>query len=231
MNLRSPEALISTEGIRNRNPDPKRMSFGEPNAMKTEPTGNTSAVAEVVGAERPNGSAFEAVYEAHAPAIYRYVFFRTGRDPTIASELTAEVFTAFLGCDPLNREAALVLHGIARRKVSDHFRRMQRKPEVRFTDLKPEDRRQLEAFGEGSPDGFSNQALPDAACAALGNVFTNLPSETQELLLDKYVRNRSVRMMAQQRGMSEAAVMSALARARKQLREKVGRELSKGERR
>lgn len=162
---------------------------------------------------------FEALYEAHAAAMHRYCYFRCGLDRAAAGELTGEVFLAlWQGPCPPKQEEAPFLYGIARRKLADFHRARGRAREVRFSDLDTSERAGFEALLRGDEPQQSEAPLSERLKQVLGAALTRLDANTQTLLLDKYVRRRAVKDLAAEHGKSEAAVMSALARARRALR-------------
>ncbi|MCK6473269.1 MAG: RNA polymerase sigma factor [Planctomycetes bacterium] len=163
---------------------------------------------------------FEALYEAHVAAMHRYCYFRCGLDRAAAGELTGEIFLAlWQGPCPPKQEEAPFLYGIARRKLADFHRARGRAREVRFSDLDSNERERFEALLRDDEPSGSEAPLSECLKQVLGEVLTSLDANTQTLLLDKYVRRRSVKDLAAVHGKSEAAVMSALARARRALRE------------
>src|SRR5436190_2886514 len=73
--------------------------------------------------------AFEAWYRRTLPRIYSYLLSRCGGDPTLAEELAQQTFIAAI--DRRSRfdgrsDAVTWLCGIARHKLADHFRSVER---------------------------------------------------------------------------------------------------------
>jgi RNA polymerase sigma factor (sigma-70 family) len=170
-------------------------------------------------------ASFERLYNAHAAAIYRFVFYRTGMDRAVAAEITGDVFLAAwsqppVGSPPDYAEAAPLLFGIAKRKLVDFYRIKTRSREVRFSDLNQSERRWLEGMlseqeGEVSLAG----ELSQEARQLVGEILSALEPHIQEMLVDKYVRRLSIRQLMEKTGKSEDAVTSLLARARVKFRE------------
>jgi RNA polymerase sigma-70 factor (ECF subfamily) len=160
--------------------------------------------------------AFERFYRAHAPAVYRYIYFRTGMDKTIAGEVTGDVFLALWGrARPATGEEIPVLYGIARRKIADYFRTRERSREIRFTDLQRAEREWIAGLlSDREEDTNPPGALSTDARRLIGEVLSGLEAAAQELLINKYIHRKAVRELAVESGKSEAAVTSALARAR-----------------
>ena len=78
----------------------------------------------------PAGSALLALYDEALPAVYGYVIRRAG-DKNVAEDVTSETFLAAMdrarGDDPVEPTIAWLI-GIARHKLADHWRKMQRTP-------------------------------------------------------------------------------------------------------
>lgn len=165
---------------------------------------------------------FDAFYRSYAAVVYRHVYFRVGLDDAASADITGEVFlAAWSQTRPAEEEALQLLYGIARRKVADFYRSKLRRREVRFSDLDEADRTFLHGLlAQAAPSGTQDSPrLSAAAREMLGQALTALESETQDLLLDKYVRGNSIQHMAERLGKSETATMSLLARARQKLRD------------
>jgi RNA polymerase sigma factor (sigma-70 family) len=176
-------------------------------------------------------ASFERFYNAHAAAIYRFIFYRTGMDRAIAAELTGDVFLAAWSQPPVgaNESAATriadqqfpaVLFGIAKRKIVDHYRTQRRAKEIRFSDLSQAEQSWLngmlsDSAGDKAPEGEISQD----ARQLVGEILSALDPQTQELLVEKYIRRTSVRQLAEKLEKSEDAVTSMLARARVKFRE------------
>ena len=74
--------------------------------------------------------AFGALYDRYIQRVYRYCYYRTNNAPD-AEDLTAQIFLAALEALPRYRQDgpfAAWLFSIARRKVTDHYRRAPHVP-------------------------------------------------------------------------------------------------------
>jgi RNA polymerase sigma factor (sigma-70 family) len=164
---------------------------------------------------------FELFYDQHAPAVYRYVYFRTGMDAGIAAELVAEIFLALWMQDrPGEGEEAPLLYGIVRRKLADFFRTRERQREIRFADLGAAEREWVAGLLSDHDDASQPpHALSEPARRLMGEVLSSLETQAQELLVGKYFRYLSLRELAKLHGKTESAISSALARARQTLRD------------
>lgn len=83
--------------------------------------------AELLNAAVRDRAAFAAFYDLHAVAVYRWFACRTGREGTVAAELTAETFAEALRSLPRLRgtragSGTAWLFGIARNLAREHHR-------------------------------------------------------------------------------------------------------------
>ena len=165
--------------------------------------------------------AFDEFYRAHASAVYRYIYFRTGMDDVISSELVADVFLAMWAQPrPHDGEEVPLLYGVARRKIADHYRSRKRQLEMRFSELDKREREWIAGMLSDREDQAERPgALSPEARRLIGEVLSALEASAQELLIGKYIHGYSVRDLAEKAGKSETAVNSALARARQALRQ------------
>jgi RNA polymerase sigma-70 factor, ECF subfamily len=155
--------------------------------------------------------AFRDWYERSLPYVYGYVFDRCGGS-SVAEELTQDTFVeavrhqaGFDGrADPLTWVC-----GIARHKLADHFRRLER-----------EERRQARLVvrhDEGQPDGDAFELTADSA-DAVRHALRSLPAMQGAALVLRYLDELSVREIAGLLGRSESAVESLLSRGREAFR-------------
>jgi len=151
--------------------------------------------------------AFEAWYERTFPRLYAYLFSRCGRDATLAEELSQQTFIAAI--DQRSRydgrsDVVTWLCGIARHKLADHFRALER-AERRQMRLQV---RQLELdqapFAAPAPDDRS----------ALADALRSLPAAQRAVLAFVVLDDMPVSEAARLMGKSVAATHSLLHRAR-----------------
>lgn len=159
-------------------------------------------------------AAFRAWYERLLPRVYGYVYSRCGRDHDLAEDLVQVTFVeairgraAFDG----RSEPFTWLCGIARHKLADHYRRLDRE----------------EARGERLAAQSEQIDLPDEAAAvderdAIGRALNGLPALQRAVLVFTALDGLSVREAAALIGRSESATESLLHRARVAFREAYG---------
>lgn len=151
---------------------------------------------------------FESVYQEHAAAIYRYLYWQT-RDASLASDLTADVFErAWRARHTWTYGAARPwLYRIARNRLVDYWRKHK---EVSLEDsLLPDTA--LPALGERLDQEF----LADE----LGSALDRLPEDMKSVVVLRFIEELPVRSVAETLGMTEANVRVVQFRALRKLRE------------
>jgi RNA polymerase sigma-70 factor (ECF subfamily) len=151
-------------------------------------------------------AAFRAWYEAALPRVHRYLYHRCGRDRSLAEELTQETFVEairskrrFAGRDdPLSW-----VIGIARHRLADHFRRLERQE------------RRVIALATHSDMVSTVPMDPDDE---LASALAALPAMQRAAVVLRYLDDLPVRDVARLLGRSEKAVESLLSRGREALR-------------
>ena len=159
--------------------------------------------------------AFAELYDTHVDSVYRYLLYRV-REPSDAEDLCSEVFTrAFANIHRYRWQGKSFLawlYTIARNAVTD--RRRRERPTVEIDT----------AFGlaEDGPTAHE-RAVHGEAVDALRGAVHHLTTEQQEVLVLRFVENRSSREVAKILGKNEGAIRAlqfrALGRLRKLMRE------------
>lgn len=159
--------------------------------------------------------AFGELYDTHVDSVYRYLLYRV-REPADAEDLCSEVFTrAFANIHRYRWQGKSFLawlYTIARNAVTD--RRRRDRPTVEIDN----------AYGL-SDDGPTahDRAIHGEAVDALRGAVRHLTTEQQEVLVLRFVENRSSREVAKMLGKNEGAIRAlqfrALGRLRKLMRE------------
>jgi RNA polymerase sigma-70 factor, ECF subfamily len=151
-------------------------------------------------------TAFREWYDAALPAVFRYLYHRCGRDRELAEELTQQTFVAavrghstFAGGD-----AVAWLVGIARHRLVDHFRAIERR-----------ERGLRRLWFERPPVTWIGEPEVDDA---LMSAVVDLPAAQRAAVVLRYLDDLPVRDIARLLGRSEGAVESLLSRGRDALR-------------
>jgi RNA polymerase sigma-70 factor, ECF subfamily len=151
--------------------------------------------------------AFEAWYRRTLPRVYSYVLSRCGSDAALAEELTQQTFIAAV--DRRSRfdgrsDTVTWLCGIARHKLADHFRSLER-----------EERRQMRLQVREIQLGEGNTSLPDLEDrAAIADAIGSLPAAQRAVLVFVVLDDLPVAEAARLMGRSPGATQSLLHRAR-----------------
>ncbi len=153
--------------------------------------------------------AFEAWYERTLPRVYAYLFSRCGRDTTLAEELSQQTFIAAV--DQRARydgrsDVVTWLCGIARHKLADYFRAVER-----------EERRQMRLeIRQIRMDAAAAPAMVTALDnrAAIGDALRSLPAAQRAVLAFVVLDDLPVVEAARLMGKSASATQSLLHRAR-----------------
>lgn len=151
-------------------------------------------------------AAFSRWYERSAPRVYAYVFNRCGGTADVAEELTQQTFVEALrrrgGYDGRGDVVAW-LCGIARHKLADHYRRLERE-QRRHRRLVVRDL----TIAQGGWGAADTRVAIDAA-------LSELTPEHRLVLLFRYLDRQGVPEIARTIGRSVEATESLLARARR----------------
>ncbi len=152
-------------------------------------------------------SAFRAWYEGALPRVYGYVLDAAGGARSVAEEITQEAFVEAVRArakfdgraDPVTWVCA-----IARHKVADHYRRLQR-----------EERRRLRLLSErqGEETDASERRRSEDRDAVL-RALAELPPMQRAALILRYLDDLPVGEVARLLGKSEGAVGSLLTRGK-----------------
>jgi RNA polymerase sigma-70 factor (ECF subfamily) len=159
--------------------------------------------------------AFRRWYEAQAPRVYAYLHGRCGGDTALAEELTQQTFLqAIRGRRTFDgrSDQTTWLIAIARNRLVDHFRRLER-DERRHLRLVV---REIETGG--AQREWEAHDLRAEVVAAL----RQLPAAQRAALILHHVDGLLVRDVAVTMGRSASAVESLLARGRERFRQVFG---------
>ena len=156
-------------------------------------------------------ASFRAWYDRMLPRIYAFVASRCGGPGPLAEELTQQTFveairrrSSFDG----RSEVATWMCAIARHKLADHFRRLEREERRRLRLIVREVQPTLR------PDAWQASDERDAIDRAI----RTLPAAQRAALVFRHLDGLSVREIAGLLHRSESAVESLLARAREGFR-------------
>ncbi len=172
-----------------------------------EPT-DAELIARVLAGDR---EAATGLFRRHLAGVYSFVHWRVGGRREAAEEVTQEVFLdAWRSLRRFDREREFWpwLCGIAGRKIARFHRTAARVPS-----------RDVPATAESADASPVARAVNGEVRAAVGQALSGLRPNHRDLLVGKYIDNKSLAEIGLELGLSEAAVSSRLQRARQALRE------------
>ena len=154
--------------------------------------------------------AFEAWHRLTLPRVYGYLLRRCAGDASLAEELTQQTFIAAI--DQRARfdgrsEAVTWLCGIARHKLADHFRALER-DERRHRRMVL---REIDVSSEARPDPIEERD-------AVARTLRSLPASQRAVLIFVVLDDLPVAEAARLIGKSPKATESLLFRARERFR-------------
>lgn len=169
---------------------------------------NENSDAELVRLAKGNSrEAWETIYRAHYPALYRYVRARVD-DRGVAEDLTAEVFLEAVrgigSYEQRGRPLLAWLFAIARNLVNYHYRASARRPRL--------------AFIRRNSDEAGADRAPGVERLDLARSLAMLPEGQREVIILRHYVGLTTPEIARLLGKHERAVYSLQARGIKALR-------------
>ena len=179
------------------------------------PTSDTPPPTLIARAQRGDAQAVTELYQLHAPAIFRYFYFRVP-DRAVAEDLTSDVFVKMIEGLPRYQDRGFPISAwlfrIAHDRVVDHHRRAAH--------------RQAEPLAETleAPEaGTETQALARAEQERLISLIGALTDEQQTVVQLRFIEGLSLEDCAQILGKTTGAIKSLQHRALRQLGQKLER--------
>jgi len=171
---------------------------------------------------RPTPDAIGRFYDAHVDALYAFVFYRVGRDASIAEDAVQETFTIALAriddYDPGRGTVVAWLCTLSRNVIREQLRARQREQLAETWDRVDADLARI--FDALADSELPGDVLERAETRALVNMtITHLPEQYRTVLARKYVDGDSLETLSRDLGVSVDAVKSLLARARRAFRD------------
>jgi RNA polymerase sigma-70 factor (ECF subfamily) len=172
---------------------------------------------------RGDEAALERFYEAHVDGLYAFVFYRVGRDKTIAEDVVQGTFLEALdrldAYDPERASVATWLCVLSRNVIRRNLKSHRRSQELQaMWDRIDETLAQVYAALDHEP--LSDEVIEREETRDLVNVtIAHLPERYRDVLEQKYVGGDTLADLAQRMDVSEDAAKSLLARARRAFRD------------
>jgi RNA polymerase sigma factor (sigma-70 family) len=183
------------------------MARRNPAASSATDTRGGSEESFVARLKAGDGEAAREFFDRYAARIHRFIANALGGDPRDAEDLLQETFIALAEALPFFRgDSSLFTFAcaIAHRKVQSFIRRNARR--ARIALAAPHD-----------PEGDASDASPQER-RAIADAMARLQPDHREVLMLKYVEDMSLAEIAGVMRLTQHAVESRLARARRALR-------------
>ena len=185
--------------------------------FRTPPGGDLRA------AQAGDAAAIARFYDANVDGLYAFVFYRVGRDSSLAEDVVQETFAKALArtadYDPARGSPASWLAVLSRNVIRDHLREHRRADQLLET-WERIDATLAQTFAAMAERPLPGEVLERAETRDLVHMaIANLPEQYRSALTRKYVDGESLETLSSELGISVDAVKSLLARARRAFRD------------
>jgi RNA polymerase sigma-70 factor (ECF subfamily) len=179
--------------------------------------------ADLRAARAGDQEAIARFYDAHVDGLYTFIYYRVGRDTSLAEDVVQETFTIALSrraeYDPARGSTATWLTVLSRNVIRDHLKAHRRSDEL-ATAWERIDATLAQTFAAMAERPLPGEVLERAETRDLVHMaVANLPGQYRTALTRKYVDGESLETLAGELGISIAAAKSLLARARRAFRD------------
>ncbi len=159
--------------------------------------------------------AFAALYDQNQAAVYTYIYYRVN-DQETAEDLTAEVFVRMVDkigrYKPQGKPILAWLYTIARNQLTDHYRQTGKATWMPMDD----------SLADTCNPAAKTETQLTANC--LQTALSHLTDDQQQVIIGKFVEDRSNANVASLLGKTEGSVKSLQHRALAALRRAVEKE-------
>ena len=179
--------------------------------------------ADLRAAQAGDRAAVERFYDANVDGLYAFVFYRVGRDATLAEDVVQETFALALAkqaaYDPSRGSVGSWLAVMSRNVIRDHLRDHRRTDQLQQT-WERIDATLAQTFAAMAERPLPGEVLERAETRDLVHMaIANLPDQYRTALTRKYVDGETLETLAGEFGISVDATKSLLARARRAFRD------------
>src|SRR5215467_12185587 len=183
----------------------------------------SGASADLRAASAGDKQAIAKFYDAHVDGLYTFVFYRVGRDTTLAEDVVQETFATALSrhadFDPARGSIGSWLTVLSRNVIRDHLRAHQRSDDFAAAWDRI-DATLAQTFAAMAERPLPGEVLERAETRDLVHMaVAHLPEQYRTALTRKYVDGESLETLAKELGISVDAAKSLLARARRAFRD------------
>lgn len=179
--------------------------------------------AELHAARAGDAGAIGRFYDAHVDGLYAFVFYRVGRDASLAEDVVQETFALALSrqadYDAARGSVGSWLTVLSRNVIRDHLKAHQRSDA--FAGMWERiDATLAQNFAAMAERPLPGEVLERAETRDLVHMaVAHLPEQYRNALTRKYVDGESLETLAGELGLSVDATKSLLARARRAFRD------------
>ena len=168
-------------------------------------------------------AAIARFYDAHVDGLYAFVFYRVGRDATLAEDVVQETFTLALtkqaDYDAARGGVGSWLTVLSRNVIRDHLKAHRKTDELQAT-WERIDATLAQMFAAMADKPLPGEVLERAETRDLVHMaVAHLPEQYRTALTRKYVDGESLETLAKEMDISVDAAKSLLARARRAFRD------------
>ena len=179
--------------------------------------------AELRAAQDGDRAAITRFYDAHVDGLYTFVFYRVGRDASLAEDVVQETFANALTrqseYDPARGSVGSWLTVMSRNVIRDQMRAHKRTDQLQAT-WERIDATLAQTFASMAVRPLPGEVLELAETRDLVHMaVAHLPEQYRKALTRKYVDGESLETLAGELGISVDATKSLLARARRAFRD------------
>lgn len=179
--------------------------------------------ADLRAARSGDKEAIARFYDAHVDGLYTFIYYRVGRDTSLAEDVVQETFAIALSrhaeYDPARGSVATWLTVLSRNVIRDHLKAHRRSDEL-ATAWDRIDATLAQTFASMAERPLPGEVLERAETRDLVHMaIANLPEQYRTALTRKYVDGESLEKLAGDFGISVDAAKSLLARARRAFRD------------
>lgn len=178
---------------------------------------------DLAAAARGDVAAFDRIYDEHVDALYAFVFFRVGRDASLAEDAVQETLASALRrhaeFDPERGTMGAWLTTLSRNVVRDLLRHHRRASDL-AASWERIDRSLAQIYGAMASEPLPGEVLAREETRDLVQMaIANLPETYRSAISRTYIDGQTVAQLAAEQGLSIDAAKSLLARARRAFRD------------
>ena len=179
--------------------------------------------ADLRAARAGDQEAIARLYDAHVDGLYTFIYYRVGRDTSLAEDAVQETFAIALSrqteYDAARGSVATWLTVLSRNVIRDHLKAHRRSDEL-ATAWERIDATLAQTFAAMAELPLPGEVLERTETRDLVHMaVANLPEQYRTALTRKYVDGESLETLATELGISVEATKSLLARARRAFRD------------